>query len=419
MTNISQQGNHPHAALGQLKKINSSYSILELVFIKSITPLGVNTHMLVDWKKLKKYYVNGAYTQHFFSDEDWPENSQFTKIWRKVLHGFKQKILCVENNQQSNEHLKIIREFRAKYKSDPIVVLFTGVDNHYAQLQKTFKDNHEKNIFFINDMDYHDENWFCVSTTNLAWSGFVGTVPFVPHNQRPFTVSGLCHRFEPSKWYFLAKLYLSKLNKTIAFSNHWNVDIDDFIVKSKYQLALTPEDEIISCLQHLLHNSPIRPEFLSDPRNNWESNSDRWQHIITDVSMHIRSRINLTLEGNYVETGCGTFLTEKTGKCLAAGTFPIAIGQSGTYQLLNKWGFRGFDQQAIDLSFDSVYGNDEVSRIKKIKKISQTIMSLHDNVNVEDCCKKNYDWFHDGWTKKIEKNNDIEIDRLRSKIKSC
>ena len=335
MTNISQQGNHPHAALGQLKKINSSYSILELVFIKSITPLGVNTHMLVDWKKLKKYYVNGAYTQHFFSDEDWPENSQFTKIWRKVLHGFKQKILCVENNQQSNEHLKIIREFRAKYKSDPIVVLFTGVDNHYAQLQKTFKDNHEKNIFFINDMDYHDENWFCVSTTNLAWSGFVGTVPFVPHNQRPFTVSGL------------------------------------------------------------------------------------WQHIITDVSMHIRSRINLTLEGNYVETGCGTFLTEKTGKCLAAGTFPIAIGQSGTYQLLNKWGFRGFDQQAIDLSFDSVYGNDEVSRIKKIKKISQTIMSLHDNVNVEDCCKKNYDWFHDGWTKKIEKNNDIEIDRLRSKIKSC
>lgn len=374
--------------------------------------------MLVDWKKLKEYYVNNSGIKHFFSDEPWPENLQFKKIWQKVLDGSRQKILCVENNQQSNEPLKIIREFRIKYKSMPIVVLFTGIDNHYGNLQKKLKDMHEKNVFFINDMNYNDENWFNVSTTDLAWSGFVGTVPFVPHNQRPYTVSGLCHRFEPSKWYFLAKLYLTKLNKIITFSNHWNVNIDHFIMECKNQLSLTPEDEIISCLQHLLKNSPIRPEFVSDPRNNWESNGDRWQNIMTDVSMHIRSRINFTLEGNYLEIGCGTLLTEKTGKCLAAGTFPIAIGQSGTYQLLHKWGFSGFDKQEIDLSFDSVYGNDAASRIKKIKKISETIKSLHDNVNVEDCCKKNYDWFHNGWIKKLEKNNDIQIDRLRSTIKS-
>ena len=47
-------------------------------------------------------------------------------------------------------------------------------------------------------------------------------------------------------------------------------------------------------------------------------------------------------------------VTEKTLKCLATGSFPIHVGQSGFYGFLESMGFK-FDV-GIDLSFDRLQG---------------------------------------------------------------
>jgi len=375
--------------------------------------------MIVDWQPHKEYYLKNNEFKTFFSDEEWPKDLKFPQIWDKIL--FKSKrIYCMEVNKTYEDfHLKTIEKFRREDKSTPIIIFFPAIQNDHKLMIQTLKRVGIKNIFIINDMGHNDENWFYISTSNLAWNGYIGSVPFIPHQQRPFTISALCHRFEPARWYFISKLFLSQLNKCISFSNHYDTDISTFIEQCKFQLGIEPDNEVIDCLNNLLKNSPIRPDFMSSPRFNWGTTQERIKFLVTDLSMHIRSRINLTLEGSYVDTGYGTCLQEKTGKCLATGTFPIAIGQSGTYSLLKNWGFGGFDDVKIDLSFDHILKDFDsiTSRNMKIKKICSVIEKLNDSVDVEDCCKKNYEWFHDGWYQQVEKNNDIHIERLRTTLK--
>jgi hypothetical protein len=149
-----------------------------------------------------------------------------------------------------------------------------------------------------------------------------------------------------------------------------------------------------------------------------EDSIARRQWMQADLSMHIRSKINLTLEGSYVDTGEGTNFTEKMAKCLATGTFPIHIGQSGGYNRLKNWGFKGFKKSGINLDYD-IPSKDSLTaeaRSTKIKKISDVIESLDDNIDVEDICRQNYEWFHSGWYDYCEKQNEIEIERLHQTL---
>ncbi len=91
----------------------------------------------------------------------------------------------------------------------------------------------------------------------------------------------------------------------------------------------------------------------------------------------------------------GPFLTEKTLKCLIAGTAFIPVGQFDTYGSLSRLGFKF--EYGLDLSWDSDPGNISrlVSIVDLIKNISN--ISIDDLLHMtQESTRYNQDWIFSG-----------------------
>lgn len=82
-------------------------------------------------------------------------------------------------------------------------------------------------------------------------------------------------------------------------------------------------------------------------------------HRSVNIDLYRQSYCHLVIETLFdVDQSGGTFLTEKTFKCLKFGQPFVIIGPVGSLEVLRKSGYRVFDH-AIDNSYDSIIDNTD------------------------------------------------------------
>ena len=92
------------------------------------------------------------------------------------------------------------------------------------------------------------------------------------------------------------------------------------------------------------------------------------------------------------------------------------MGQTGGYDYLRSMGFNGFEKAGIDLSYDQK-DNSKDNRKTRMEKLFKIIDTLQTNEKIEDICKKNWEFFHDGWQEYCKKQNQPELERLINTLK--
>ncbi len=352
----------------------------------------------------------------FYSGEYSDRDLLFADIWKKILPKSSNFLCFAHLDTYKKLDVLALSQKLEQDKHSPVIFFLTGQQIDVKIINDVIGSR--ENVFIINDSGFNDKNYFAITTSHRAWKGYIGAVPFVPHKQRKYTLSALCHRYETARWLLLAKIKNHNINSCLAFHNVNKITAESFYSLCQAELATSPDDAVMDAIEQLIKKAPVRPDFLSDP-NGVGDFYNKWQQ--TDLSAHVRSRINATLEGSYIDTGCGVNLTEKMAKCLAAGTFPLHIGQTGGFSRLIEWGFDGFENCGLDLSYDQMQGDFLSAKFRsdKIKKIYALIDSIGDDLDVEQVCKNNYDWFHGGWYNHCESLNEPKIQRLQEALNHC
>jgi len=110
-------------------------------------------------------------------------------------------------------------------------------------------------------------------------------------------------------------------------------------------------------LQHFLVNGP----YVCDSNNDAAHND----HRSINIDLYLDSYCHLVIETLFdVDGSGGTFLTEKTFKCIKYGQPFVVIGPVGSLAMLRSQGYRVFDH-AIDNTYDLIENNTQ--RWKAVK----------------------------------------------------
>jgi hypothetical protein len=360
-----------------------------------------------------KTYDSNLYLYKSFQSLDTKiENVFYSNIWKPILElkkdfvGFE----CVQYVHQL-EDIKNIKK--------PVIIILDHQAINNDELA-SYISLREQDTFVINDYGYKSDNWYDIKTTPFQMRGYVNNRKiFVPHKDRKHLASALSSRFEPWKWLIVSYISLKQKNSLISFYTKTygkTTSYEDFLESCKYIMGFLPPEDICQQVKELIQQAPIIPQGMTAPQPNGDVSLKRWKYVWLDVTAHANSIFNFSLEGSFVDTGYGTNVTEKMIKCLATGCFPIHVGQTGGYDYLRSMGFEGFEKAGIDLSYDQK-DNSKDNRKTRMEKLFKIIDTLQTNEKIEDICKKNWEFFHNGWQEYCEKQNHIELDRLINKLK--
>lgn len=266
-------------------------------------------------------------------------------------------------------------------------------------------------VYILNDYGHSSNGFFpMISSHRTLGQGYLKKVPFVPWTKRKYTMSSLSSRYEPHRWILTAHLNILK-RKDVVFSFHnaypMAYDVKYFIENAKMMCDFEIEKDMADSVQDLINRSPIVPAGMNNPRPNGNTNSMTMVYDQCELGVYLDSKINLTMEGQYVDTGVGCNITEKTLKCLATGCFPLHVGQSGFYNFLETMGFK-FDV-GLDLSYDNLPHDSRRVRLQRLIDITK---DLYATDVMEQVTKQNYDWFHNDWYAHCEKINRPVLENL-------
>jgi len=169
---------------------------------------------------------------------------------------------------------------------------------------------------------------------------------------------------------------LSRINKT------WRACIvNDLIADGSLTNSLWSYDTSLP-LQDTLKDNPIQCQErwgeISDFLNRGPYRCDEFDHHqqndhhVVNTELYHRSKFHIVLETHFdADQSGGTFLTEKTYKCIKYGQPFVIAGPPGSIDVLRQHGYRTFDH-VIDHSYDTEQDNTrrwqmlrkEISRIK-------------------------------------------------------
>jgi hypothetical protein len=220
------------------------------------------------------------------------------------------------------------------------------------------------NVFFYN---YH------------SWHHHIDTIMRWHPNRQPrnikYKVSNICNRVSQSKMFVFTALIenldradlLLKLGDWVEEKNvhHWT------------PTGLTDLDELMDIFRtKYLGTTIVMDDFSYETGRLQIVNSNPWQPSYLESALHIASEsYHYSLMHN--EYGQvimpGPQFSEKTYKCLIAGTPFITVGQFESYKYLQDLGLK-FDYGNIDLSWDCDPGN-----LTRLSKTVKMIKSLKDH----------------------------------------
>ena len=325
----------------------------------------------------------------------------------------KQDSIYIHSFPQHADDIKKIIEFSKQHPKEFHIIILSGqiipLDELLAHVQNQNK------IYVINDYNFSSKNVFPVISAHRTFGkGYLNKVQYTPWKDRTYSISSLSSRFEPHRWIITGVLNLLKRSDIVfSFHNDYpkSYDIDQFIQSAKYICNFEVSNTLKESIQDLISRAPIVPDGMHNPRPNGKRTNDTFIYDQCELGIYVDSRINLTMEGQFVDTGYGCNITEKTMKCLATGCFPIHIGQSGFYKFLSHMGF-DFDVD-IDLSFDKLSGD---CRKQKLQMLIDLIKNININESLERVTQKNYNWFHNDWYNYCEQLNTPILQQLKETI---
>jgi hypothetical protein len=241
-------------------------------------------------------------------------------------------------------------------------------------------------------------------------------VPAVNYTGKTKKISALANRVGQFKAYVAAHL-------------HKTWDPDDYIISWRnyhgkpedlYLLNYTGNakiDTVIDYVKNVLMKTTIAPDgdFINAPADNLFYNWKAYTDCVVNCS-------NESLPNSYQQTDTGfhivpgPFLTEKTWKCLLAGTALVPVGQYQTYQYLETMGFKF--EYPWDCSFDSITGDiDRIDRLLDCldsinQYTAQELASLTESSN-----RHNRDHILSGdCYRRVSKTNQANIDTFIANI---
>ena len=338
---------------------------------------------------------------HDFWLKDWFKD--FPKKDKIFIHSFPQ-------NEQDIE--KVI-SFCESHNAHCHIIILSGQILSLEKLASLV--NRSDRVFVLNDYNFSSDKFFPVVSAHRTFGkGYINKVKFIPWQSRKISISALSSRYEPHRWIIAGALnLLQRSDVQFSFHNAYPqpYDIDYFIESAKYNCNFEVSDTLKESIENLIKKAPIIPDGMHNPRPNGNTTDKTFIYDQCELDVYINSKINLTMEGQFVDTGYGCNITEKTMKCLATGCFPIHVGQSGFYKFLSKMGF-DFDVD-VDLSFDSLPGD---CRKQKLELIIEIIKSITASETLEKVSQKNYNWFHNNWYDYCETLNTPVLANLKERL---
>lgn len=166
------------------------------------------------------------------------------------------------------------------------------------------------------------------------------------------------------KWWratCMADLYRSRLLDHSLWSYNPEIDIGD--KREDNPICIFDLPGLATDLEIFLQNGAHRCDDLDDVTQN--------DHRTVNTRLYQSAYCHLILETHFdADQSGGTFLTEKTYKCLKFGQPFVIIGPPGSLGALRRRGYRVFDQ-VIDNSYDDI--RDNTQRWRAIKQTIQAI----------------------------------------------
>jgi hypothetical protein len=232
----------------------------------------------------------------------------------------------------------------------PIIVLFDG--NHY--------DCQIPNVHFVPYMYWHAQldriiEWFGIQSKSYPTYKF----------------SAICNRITQSKVWITTKLLETARSTSIIRLSSWleSKNVHDWQLTGNDTL-----DDLTKIFKNKYHGTEITIDSFDNQRHNVQKiTADPWQPYLQDSVINFTNEsfhYSLMYEDGVSYVWPGPFITEKTLKCLIAGTAFIPVGQFETYKTLQQHGLN------FDYGFDTQWDLDAGALTR-----SQKIIELIDYLN--------------------------------------
>lgn len=220
------------------------------------------------------------------------------------------------------------------------------------------------NVFFY---QYH--SWHYQFDRMAAWH------PTKQQRNVKFKASAVCNRITQSKLLIFSAL-IQKIDRSESLIrlSSW---LEEKNVHGREYTGIAQLDKLADYFFEHWHGKELFiDEFFKPEHNFQQTNSNPWLPLYLDSALHFTnesyhySLMNDEL-GQYIRPGPS--LSEKTYKCLLAGTPFISVAQFDVYRSFEELGLR-FDYGSIDLSWDQDPGN--LTRLCSIVNLIDDISKL-------------------------------------------
>lgn len=192
--------------------------------------------------------------------------------------------------------------------------------------------------------------------------------------QKKYKFSTVCNRITQSKLWVTTKLLDVASNRSLIALHPW---LEQKNVHN-WQLTGNPTLDSLTELfktKYIELNIDI-DKFDNQTMNKQSITGNPWQPLYTECAVHFT---NESFHYSYTSTDCveyihpGPFITEKTLKCLFAGTTFVPTGQFDTYKTLSNLGFN------FEYCFNTTWDNDPGNLTR-----FEQIIHLIDELNAMD-----------------------------------
>lgn len=191
--------------------------------------------------------------------------------------------------------------------------------------------------------------------------------------QKKYKFSAVCNRITQSKLWITTKLLEVARDQSLIALHPWLEE------KNVHNWILTGQP-ILDSLTEKFKNKYLGinidiDEFNNQTMNRQNITGNPWQPLYTECAVHFTNEsfhYSYTLSDSISYIHPGPFITEKTLKCLFAGTTFIPVGQFETYKTLSKLGFN------FGYFFDTEWDNDSgnLTRFKQIVELIDDLNAL-------------------------------------------
>ena len=283
-------------------------------------------------------------------------------------------------------------------------------------------DNPQRIVQRIHDLAHEhdiDCNNICLISANTQADHIPGAVYFADHEQ--FFHSLNRHQPAPPFENFQPKKHFVALNRTnkswraACVSDLLNLGLIDPGYFS-YDAYLSVDDDECpleldrihgwrSRIDRFLAGAPYRCDTLDQDQQN--------DHSWVNIELYRKSACHIVLETFYeADASQGTFLSEKTWKCIKFGQPFVIVGPAGSLAHLRQLGYKVFDN-AIDNSYDQIQHSTE-----RWLAIRRALKYIHNQPKPEtwlEHCKEdilhNQNWFQHRQKKALQD--------LMERLQSC